>query len=278
MPPQCRSEAPALGKLQARASIAAAAGLSTTRGYYEYSVRAAPTIGYVAQVCAPPPHLGRLDHRLRTRLIHAPYNSFPRPALDHLDTLGLRRTPPLTDISYATLLRTASSTATTWRSELATLVKARRIGGSLLVLARLGRLGSDLSWQSVSCADALSESLNIRPEPVRTLFEPPHNAHTRKGFQAKIMSALRPSDPLSTLSSQLSSRLAWWDRRSEGGHDWESAKASILPSLIVLKKAAPVFRIVAVRTWSNAWITSQRSHAGRDLCVAGCQAPDGVTH
>lgn len=76
--------ASALGKLRSRTRTIAAAGLSATRGFYEFSMRAIPTISYVAQVCEPPRRLDQLDRQLRTQLIHAPYNAIPPTALRSL--------------------------------------------------------------------------------------------------------------------------------------------------------------------------------------------------
>lgn len=256
--------ATALAKLRRRTTSIASLGLSATRGFHEFGIRAVPTIGYIVQVNAPPQHLAAADRQLRTRLIHAPYNAFPPTALAHTDTLGLRRSPPLTDFAYSAMLRTAAVTASSWRDERLVLLRARHIKGDLVALAEPGREGSDMSWRTWAIVDLFFSAEAERPEHVRALTKLPHPLVPLRRYQSRVVAALRPTDPLAELASELMPRLRWWESHSPGGdHDWESARRMLLPSLRALRRTAPAFRVAAVRIWANAWVTCRRRHAGR---------------
>lgn len=136
-----------------------------------------------------------------------------------------------------------------------------------------------MSWHTRAFVDQFSDSERERPDNVRALYAPPQPSPSSRGVVSRIVAALRPPDPLASVASELVSRLGLRRSRTrEDGHDWDMAALRILPSLQALRRSAPVFRLAVVRTWANAWVTSARSHAGRDLCVAGCAAPDGVLH
>lgn len=139
--------ASSLTKLTRRAHAVADAGLSASKGFHEYGIRAAPTLGNQAQLTTPPDDLRKRDLRLRTRLAHAPFNAFSRSALLAPDHLGFRKTPPLGDMCYATLLRACSSTASSWRFERERLLRARTTGGGLLALAQPSALGAAMSLE-----------------------------------------------------------------------------------------------------------------------------------
>lgn len=271
--------APAMTKLTRRAHSIAEAGLSASRGFHEYSVRAAPTIGHHAQLLAPPPGLRKLDLRLRARLAHSRFHAIPTSALMAPDHLGLRRTTPLDDLCFAAMLRSFSSTAAaSWRDERSRLLRARAEGAALLALAAPHALGAALSWKSRAIVDYFHDT--EASFPVRITSDATRSEIRDSGFrQASIAAALRPHDSLESCLSDLCRRVPWWARRfPEDGDAWARSPALIRATYHALVKCASVIRLAWCRALCNGLVTSARTHGGREGCVCGCPAPDGIAH
>lgn len=97
--------------------------------------------------------------------------------------------------------------------------------------------------------------------------------------QAAFLATVVSADPKRALCDALVRRLDWWRHRSGGGdEEWRVAMQFAPKAVDRMSRTALAFRVAFVRSISNGWVTTERSHGATQSCMFGSQAPDGLLH
>lgn len=140
------------------------------------------------------------------------------------------------------------------------------------------RPGADMAWKSPAFVGNCHGALASLPDEVRDVISSPSQRSSQRP-QARILAALRPSDPESSLIAELVCRLRWW--RFSNSRERPRLGCGVRIGRADTPRHPQVCARLSHRLGPHCrqrLVTSARRHGGRDLCLFGCHSPEGVAN
>jgi len=261
-----------LSKYSKRASLIAASGAGPSISAYQYNATAAPVLGYVSQLVAPPSDLINIERKVLTHLLHIPTSAFDNQAFHSLSLYGAPRLTSLRVLMYATAYRSAAKTASTWPFWAETLQKAAFIED----LASLHSLFDDRYhpriWEALPfCAFLTNVMAASSGNPLADIGierctdeltkHSTSGSRSSLGVQKLAYAHLNCTMHVDTFPELFRTRLCKFfpsiaDKVLKV--DFQIVAAS-------LKQIKPFFAMCVIRTFCNGWSTTARYHDGVSL-------------
>jgi hypothetical protein len=246
----------------AKANVAPSVGIDL------YSIRAAPTMSYVAQLCDVSPECAKQEFLALQRILHLPHNTFPKEAYYYLHQGGLRKITPLRLTARAAIIRTAHKTCTVWKEEGKSLNDTRSELAPLQYLSDNPTISNfeNKWWKSRAFVDNLAEASDYcRTDKIET-FSP-----RRKGkfsIQSHVAKQLAGKTLHSTLAETLAFRIPKF--LSPIAFTEAYVVQQINSTNELTKKMPPSIGLNLAKTWANGWTTDHRLSLGNSPCRFGC--------
>lgn len=261
------ARAPALARYRQRVSELVLGRLAPSLGVRLHDERAAPVLGYIAQLVPAPRAMGALAAAVVEWLWHVPHRSLPRDALPPLRLLGAPLPRDLAgglrEIYGAAARRLEAKVATAHRA----LSAARDEFGSLASLAD-GWGGAEAPmWRSAALVDGLRAALDA-PQPDGRAGGT--KAETKKLWAAAGKAARRgrigPVHPAQEeAAAALLPRLRRWLAILEV--PLPSLHSEAARALRALVGVAPAIWVAVLKTWTDGWATSHRRGKSVVSCI-----------
>ena len=270
-----------LAKWKDRAVAVARTQSAASVSSFLYNNRALPVLGYVAQLAELPESFARAEKVVVHHLLHVAMNSMDAATPFNLQSVGGPRIVSAKVMATATMIRTAIRTLPGWPEQKAILADA-----ALEHLPYVRTMSGEtwpVCWDSPAFATNLSHAHEgfpgrgaLHEGATRALHVirgmPPGATGIQRVAMKPLLSALYPPrlEPLfAKRLSALFPEIVLTIRDVQ----WENV-------LKVLKKLSPHPAMCVVKSYLNAWATSERFHEEKRLpCVLGCApAADTLSH
>ena len=271
----------ALGKFQDRIGCIHSAQLPAQLARRQYISKAAPTLGYIAQLVKPPPNINRIGMNSVMKVLRLAGNSLSYNTAFSLDLLGAPSFPDLIVYLKSCMIRTACKTVS---------------GYGVHHKALLECACEHLPFNSHKCKSAIPPGWDS-PAFCSTLVEAalllPHDlSNSQRDGRVPVSSSSGPLQAKVFKQMSLGDaarRLAWrkllGDRLcilcpDEYDDPFVISEECLNGLIIVLLTLKPGPRLCVIKTLINSWATSSRMHESVILPCACCGEfmEDELTH
>lgn len=258
-----------------RAEAIALTGCNSAVASRLYASRAAPVLWYKGQLLHPPAALLKSERTAVHRLLHLPTHALAFGDFMALSTLGGPRLPSVKATCAAALLRFAAARPALWQDWWRKLEASGQDAASLRQFA-LGRAWSD-EWDS----DAIVKTLHLACEGAAW--------NLSLGQAALLKLDVRKANGIGVHKVAVLAFGGFW-HPPDFVRLFKKRAATLVPGfdLVVdwklqfgrVKKLGGHSAMMVIKTWANAWTTSDRMHEAERLpCVFGCSSlPDSLRH
>jgi hypothetical protein len=259
-----------------RARDLAAASLPPSLAIKEYNLRAVSTPGYVAQLYPPPENLRKMELILVQKLFHFLRNSLPKEVLFNAKAVGLPEPKAVLAVGHASRSRTANRSLSTAIAGTALLDGVRSDHAPLAFF--LGRAHSSPRWDLPPIVDLVADTLNDLggiAVGLQALVCFIVNARPLSSWQAEAHAFVKDLVDHGVVWHQLSRRIAmWWDTPFSK----QELGSMVRGAMGALVAFSPAVCLATVKTWTNAWTTTERAHVEVRTCVFVCRRADLIEH
>lgn len=252
-------------KVRNRVTNIASAGVAPSLGLRHLSSHIAPVLSYVAQVAPPTKQVAALHGMVIERVLHFPHRSLPRAAVPALHEVGLRVPPAFeVDVEAAGMLAAMRHTEVVRAA-------ARLLDATCSEHAPLAALADPAAHfdGQMWAAPAIADTMLAAPERAEAM----RAAHGDDASEERKVTRAQARKWLLAQNHGTSAAAAWvpWLSR------WVGIPAPLLARLAgdalgSLRTAAPRHAVALLRTWADAWQSSQRRGVQVSACLAcgGC--------
>jgi hypothetical protein len=268
----------AVAKYKARVRSIASSGAPPSVATLLYNSQAISVLGYIAQMCHLPSGFAAIERGQLHALLHMPTNSSTLAFFFNAKHWGMLPIRSALATNLASLMRASLSTVSVWPHW------SSAVSASANLCLSVGDLtaGRDAPsfWDSCSLSTTLARAAagfvgtryscaGSAALAAISSFQGPSPKIQKLCYDA-ILPLIAPNEALKLFSKRISGPLGVSFPR--GGVNWTSVQQACA-------RLSPKHASNVVKTWLNAWCTSDRFHeTSRQSCIFGCSFPDKLDH